>query len=154
MYRSGNAMSFHWFFVLMTCFLYLIAAGLFSRAVWAFEMNAFAKYAGADPDTVGVIDVRHNVWALSYGDPEANDDSGWGIFNAVLGWQSVATYGSIISYCLYWLCLSIFLVGLRIKEIKNDRLKRVPNRDIMDDIHVDQKDDDSDKMQPITTATD
>ncbi|KAJ1903444.1 high-affinity iron permease [Coemansia sp. IMI 209127] len=151
MYRSGNAMSFHWFFVLMTCFLYLISAGLFSRAVWSFEMNAFAKYAGGDPDTTGVIDVRHNIWALDYGNPEANDDSGWGIFNAVLGWQSVATYGSIISYCLYWVCLSIFLIALRIKEIKNDHLRRVPDRDV-DDLVVDQKDGDSDKMHPTTMA--
>ncbi|KAI9504358.1 plasma membrane iron permease [Coemansia spiralis] len=121
MYRTGNAMSFHWFFVVSTCLLYLIAAGLMSKAVWFFEMHTFAKYAGADPDTTGVIDVRHNIWALAYGDPEANDDSGWGIFNAVLGWQNVATYGSVISYCLYWVLLAIFLVGLRIKEIRNDR---------------------------------
>ncbi|KAJ1727133.1 high-affinity iron permease, partial [Coemansia biformis] len=112
MFRAGNAMNFHWFFVVMTCILYLIAAGLFSRAVWFFETNAFAKYAGGDPDKTGVIDVRVNVWALEYGHPEAKNSSGWGIFNAILGWQSVATYGSVISYCLYWVVLAIALVIL------------------------------------------
>ncbi|KAJ2514777.1 high-affinity iron permease [Coemansia sp. RSA 1939] len=152
MYRSGNAMSFHWFFVVMTCFLYLISAGLMSRAVWFFEMHGFAKYAGADPDKSGIIDIRHNVWALNYGNPEANDDSGWGIFNAVLGWQNIATYGSVISYCLYWAVLSIFLVVLRIREIKHDRMKIVPNCDL-DDPQIAQKEDaDSDKVYPKATV--
>ncbi|KAJ2846080.1 high-affinity iron permease [Coemansia brasiliensis] len=119
-YRTGNAMSFHWFFVATTCLLYLIAAGLFSRAVWFFEMHTFAKYAGADPDAAGVIDVRVNVWKLDYGDPEANDGSGWGIFNAILGWTNVATYGSIIGYCLYWAAVCVALIVLRLRERKQD----------------------------------
>ncbi|KAJ1748451.1 high-affinity iron permease [Coemansia sp. RSA 989] len=119
-YRTGNAMSFHWFFVATTCLLYLIAAGLFSRAVWFFEMHVFAKYAGADPDAAGVFDVRVNVWKLDYGDPEANDGSGWGIFNAILGWTNVATYGSVIGYCLYWAAICVALVVLRLYERKQD----------------------------------
>ncbi|KAJ2077481.1 high-affinity iron permease [Coemansia sp. RSA 988] len=121
MYRSGNAMSFHWFFVLTTCILYLIAAGLFSRSVWFFESHIFSKYAGGDPDATGVIDVRSNVWALDYGNPEANDNSGWGIFNAILGWQNVATYGSIISYCIYWLFIAVALVALHFYDARSDR---------------------------------
>ncbi|KAJ1996900.1 hypothetical protein H4R26_006021 [Coemansia thaxteri] len=94
-----------------------------SKAVGFFEENAFAKYAGADPDQSGVIDVRVNVWALDYGNPEANSGSGWGVFNAVLGWTNVATYGTIISYCLYWVVLAAYLVGLRIHEKRVDRKK-------------------------------
>ncbi|KAJ2713104.1 high-affinity iron permease [Coemansia spiralis] len=121
MFRVGNAMAFQWFFVVMTCVLYLIAAGLFSRAVWFLESHAFAKYAGGDPDRTGVFDVRVNVWALECCNPEANDGSGWGVFNALLGWQNIATYGSVISYCLYWAVLAATLVAMRIKEIRNDR---------------------------------
>ncbi|KAJ2756461.1 hypothetical protein IWQ56_006335 [Coemansia nantahalensis] len=120
-FRAGNAMAFHWFFVVMTCVLYLIAAGLFSRGVWFLETHAFAKYAGGDPDATGVFDVRVNVWALDCCNPEAKDSSGWGIFNALLGWQNVATYGSVISYCLYWAALAAVLVAMRIKESRNDR---------------------------------
>ncbi|KAJ2370296.1 high-affinity iron permease [Coemansia sp. RSA 2611] len=120
-YRTGNAMSFHWFFVATTCLLYLIAAGLFSRSVWFFENHVFARYAGADPDTAGVFDVRVNVWKLDYGDPEANDNTAWGIFNAVLGWTNVATLGSVIGYCLYWAAVASSLVVLRVYERKHDR---------------------------------
>ena len=28
------------FLIISTCFLYLVAAGLFSKAVWDFEINA------------------------------------------------------------------------------------------------------------------
>ncbi|KAI8318679.1 hypothetical protein GQ54DRAFT_314272 [Martensiomyces pterosporus] len=122
MYRSGNAMSFHWFFVVSTCLLYLIAAGLMAKAVGFLEEHTFAKYAGADPDASGVIDVRVNVWALDYGNPEGNSgNGGWQIFNSILGWSNVATYGTIISYCLYWVCLAAYLVYLGIHEKNIDR---------------------------------
>ncbi|KAJ2337529.1 high-affinity iron permease [Coemansia sp. RSA 2681] len=124
-YRTGNAMSFHWFFVVSTCFLYLIAAGLMAKSVGYFEENAFAKYAGADPDAAGVIDVRVNVWALDYGNPEAKDNNGWGIFNAILGWTNVATFGTIISYCLYWAALAAYLVILGIHEKRVDRRQAI-----------------------------
>ncbi|KAJ3950700.1 high-affinity iron permease [Colletotrichum fioriniae] len=39
--------------------------------------------------------------------PELNGGGGWGIFNAVLGWTNSATYGSVISYNVYW----IFVIG-------------------------------------------
>jgi hypothetical protein len=35
--------------------------------------------------------------------PELNGGGGWGIFNALLGWQNSATYGSVISYNVYWI---------------------------------------------------
>ncbi|KAJ1953145.1 high-affinity iron permease [Dipsacomyces acuminosporus] len=121
-YRTGNAMSFHWFFVVSTCLLYLIAAGLMSKAVGYFEENAFAAYAGADPDASGVINVPVNVWALDYGSTEGGQaGGGWQIFNSILGWNNVASYGTIISYCLYWFVLAVFLVYLGIREKKIDR---------------------------------
>ncbi|KAJ2358159.1 hypothetical protein IWW50_000563 [Coemansia erecta] len=120
MFRLGNSISLHWFFTVATCFLYLIAAGLFSRSVWFFENHVFAKYAGGDPDSAGVFDVRVNVWKLDYGDPEANNGSGWGLFNSIFGWTNVATLGSILAYCLYWVSLSLVLVALRVRERKND----------------------------------
>ncbi|KAJ2015775.1 high-affinity iron permease [Coemansia sp. S610] len=139
-YRTGNAMRFHWFFVVSTCLLYLIAAGLLSKSVGFFEENTFAKYAGADPDASGVIDVRVNVWALDYGSPEAKDNSGWGIFNAILGWNNVATYGTIISYCLYWVALAAYLVALGIHDKRVDRKQQQPSKEA--------EEMDSGKLQP------
>ncbi|KAF2816498.1 iron permease FTR1 [Mytilinidion resinicola] len=37
--RGGNRTSMQIFLIISTCFLYLVAAGLFSKAVWAFEQN-------------------------------------------------------------------------------------------------------------------
>ncbi|KAJ2412908.1 high-affinity iron permease [Coemansia sp. IMI 209128] len=140
-YRTGNAMRFHWFFVVSTCLLYLIAAGLLSKSVGFFEENTFAKYAGADPDASGVIDVRVNVWALDYGSPEAKDNSGWGIFNAILGWNNVATYGTIISYCLYWVALAAYLVALGIHDKRVDRKQQQPSKEA-------EEEEDLGKLQP------
>ena len=38
--RGGNFAPIQTFLIISTCFLYLVAAGLFSKAVWDFEINA------------------------------------------------------------------------------------------------------------------
>lgn len=38
--RGGNMAKIQTFLIISTCFLYLVAAGLFSKAVWDFEINA------------------------------------------------------------------------------------------------------------------
>lgn len=38
------------------------------------------------------------------------------VFNAVLGWHSTATYGSILSYIGYWLVVAVTLVYTKWKE--------------------------------------
>lgn len=38
-YRGGNFAPIQTFLIISTCFLYLVAAGLFSKAVWAFQMH-------------------------------------------------------------------------------------------------------------------
>lgn len=45
-----------------------------------------------------------------------NGGSGWGVFNAILGWQNSATYGSVISYNVYWIAVIIAFVLLRYEE--------------------------------------
>jgi high-affinity iron transporter len=49
--------------------------------------------------------------------PESNNGSGWGIFNAILGWTNSATYGSVISYNLYWIAVMTAFVVLRYGEV-------------------------------------
>jgi high-affinity iron transporter len=48
--------------------------------------------------------------------PEAKDNGGWGIFNAILGWQNSATIGSVTSYCIYWVFVTLALIVMRIDE--------------------------------------
>jgi high-affinity iron transporter len=49
--------------------LYLVAAGLFSRAVWDFEMNDWVKIIGGDADELGdgpgSYDIDKSVWHVN-----------------------------------------------------------------------------------------
>ena len=130
------------FLIMSTCILYLVAAGIFSRAVWYFEANKWAVTIGGDAlgSGPGSYDIRQSVWHVNVRasgpqsssafpatdsfvvrqccNPEENGGSGWGVFNAVLGWTNSATYGSVISYNLYWLVVIIGLVAMRYNEVK------------------------------------
>lgn len=37
-YKGGNTVRLQWFLIASTCVLYLVAAGLLSRAAWSFDM--------------------------------------------------------------------------------------------------------------------
>jgi high-affinity iron transporter len=41
----------------------------------------------------------------------------WGIFNGILGWTNSATYGSVVSYNLYWAFVIASFIGLRFREV-------------------------------------
>ena len=47
-----------------------------------------------------------------------NGGGGWGIFNAILGWQNSATYGSVISYNMYWIAVILGFCLMRYREVK------------------------------------
>jgi len=110
------------FLVLMTNLLLLIGAGLFSRAVWAFEENAFAQLLGADVDDSGgdgpgSFRVQGNVWHLDCCNPEDPfDGQGWSVFNALFGWTNSATLGSVLSYVFYWIAVIITLIVMKYRE--------------------------------------
>lgn len=119
-YRGGNAAPLQMFLIASTCFLYLVAAGLFSRSVWYFQQHAWNSATGGDASETGSgpgsYDIRQSVWHVNCCNPEIGGGGGWGIFNALLGWQNSATYGSVISYNLYWVCVIIMFVVMRFKE--------------------------------------
>jgi len=122
LYKGGASSKLQIFLVVSTCLLYLVAAGLFSRSVWYFEAQDWNNAVGSDAAELGAgagsYDIDRSVWHVNYGNPELNGGGGWGIFNAILGWTNSATYGSVISYNLYWLCVIIGFIGMRYKEVK------------------------------------
>ncbi|KAH6670078.1 putative iron transferase [Halenospora varia] len=122
LYKGGASSKLQIFLIISTCILYLVAAGLFSRAVWYFQQQKWNNIVGGDAAEVGAgagsYDIDQSVWHINFGNPELNGGSGWGIFNAILGWQNSATYGSVISYNLYWLVVIAMFVGMRYKEVK------------------------------------
>ncbi|EOD51710.1 Iron permease FTR1 [Neofusicoccum parvum] len=119
-YKGGSFASLQIFLIVSTCFLYLVAAGLFSKAVWDFEMHHWSQLTGGDAAETGSgpgsYDIRKSVWHVNCCNPEINGGGGWGIFNSILGWQNSATLGSVISYNLYWLVVMAAFVTMRHAE--------------------------------------
>ena len=121
-YKGGNAAPLQLFLIISTCFLYLVAAGLFSRSIWYLEQNEWNHLTGGDAaetgSGAGSYDIRKSVWHVDCCNPEFNGGGGWGIFNAILGWTNSATYGSVIGYNVYWLAIMSGFVLMRFKETK------------------------------------
>ncbi|KAF2423752.1 plasma membrane iron permease [Tothia fuscella] len=121
-YKGGNRSALQVFLIISTCFLYLVAAGLFSRAVWNFENREWNKIIGGDAaetgSGAGSYDIRQSVWHVNCCNPGINGGGGWGVFNSLLGWQNSATYGSVLSYNLYWLVVIIGFLAMGYNEKK------------------------------------
>ncbi|KAI5863527.1 iron permease FTR1 [Durotheca rogersii] len=121
-YRGGTGAKLQYFLVASTCLLYLIGAGLFSRSVWYFEAQKWNDVVGGDAaevgDGPGSYDIDKSVWHVNCCSPTLDGGYGWGIFNAILGWTNSATYGSVISYNVYWIAVMISLGALRYHEVK------------------------------------
>ncbi|KAF9164967.1 hypothetical protein DFQ26_000797 [Actinomortierella ambigua] len=117
LYRGGNSMNLHPFFVASTCLLMLIAAGLVSKGIQAFESYVWGLLTDAQSDDEGSYDPRFNVWALKCCDPKQPDAGGWALFNAILGWSNIASYFSIGGYILYWSIVTFSLVQMKLKRI-------------------------------------
>jgi high-affinity iron transporter len=63
-----------------------------------------------------------------------NGGGSWGIFNAILGWQNSATYGSVISYNLYWIAVISGFLAMRYKEVKGHwPLMKAKKQELMED---------------------
>ncbi|KAJ5159866.1 High affinity iron permease ftrA [Penicillium canariense] len=110
-YRGGRETSMQIFLIISTCFLYLVAGGLFSRAVWYFQNNAWNHVIGGDASETGSgpgsYDISQSIWHVNCCNPEVGGGGGWGIFNALLGWTNSATIGSVLAYNFYWICVMI-----------------------------------------------
>ncbi|KAF8441913.1 iron permease FTR1 family-domain-containing protein [Terfezia claveryi] len=120
-YKGGNTIRLQWFLIASTCVLYLVAAGLLSRAAWSFDMYEYNKLVGEDVAEAGVgpgsYNIRRTVWHVNCCSPTLNGGSGWGIFYAVLGWQNSATYSSVIVYNVYWIVVGgWFLVQMFLEK--------------------------------------
>lgn len=123
-YRGGNFMSIQIFLIASTCVLYLIAAGMFSKAIWSLQYYRFEVGVGSDVSEegsgAGSYNILDTVWHVNCCNPET--DNGWDVFQAILGWQNTGTYGSIISYNVYWL----FIMGCIGWMMYEERTGRAP----------------------------
>nr|K7ND00.1 RecName: Full=High affinity iron permease ftrA [Epichloe festucae E2368]AET13877.1 high-affinity iron permease [Epichloe festucae] len=122
LYKGGSTAKLQMFLVASTCLLYLVAAGLFSRGVWSLEAQKWNIAIGGDAAETGSgpgsYDIDNSIWHVNCCSPTAADNGGWGVFNAILGWQNSATYGSVISYNVYWIFVMVGFCTMRFKETK------------------------------------
>jgi len=131
LYRSGNSLSLQWFLIISTCFLYIVAAGLFSKGVWNFELQRFIDLCdGFDVSETGhgpgSYAISTSVWHVNCCNGELQDDGAfWMMFTAIFGWTNSATYLSVLSYNIYWLVIIIAFTSLSYEE-KNGRLPFIP----------------------------
>jgi len=122
LYTFASRSTLSVFLIVITNFLLIIGAGLFSKAVRAFQKNAFNHLLGSDSDDAGgdgpgSFDVRGSVWHLDCCNANNyQDGSGWLIFGAITGWTNSATLGTILSYVFYWLAVIATLVFLKWRE--------------------------------------
>ncbi|CAK7226257.1 high-affinity iron permease [Sporothrix bragantina] len=118
LYRGGNYMTIQIFLIFSTSVLYLIAAGMFSKSIWDLQYYVFAKRVGSDVaeagDGPGSYNIKQTVWHVNCCNPET--ENGWDIFNALLGWENTGTYGSVISYNVYWLFIIVSIFFLLYEE--------------------------------------
>lgn len=157
---GGNTAKLQWFLIVSTMFLYLIAAGLFSKSVWFFQNHRWTQLTGGDASESGSgpgsYDIRQSVWHVNCCNPELNGGGGWGIFNSILGWENSATYGSVISYNLYWLVVIIAFVSLGYYEKRGHwplmKAKSQPSDDEAVDSDQTSRDDEK-KGEVEVTAT-
>lgn len=118
-YKSSDSMSLKIFLISTTCLLYLIASGLFSKGVWQFELQHYINLChGQDMSEVGSgpgsYDIMNSVWHVNCCNGEM--DGLWMLFTALFGWTNSATWGSVISYNVYWVAIIIAIQGLRFEE--------------------------------------
>lgn len=128
LYRGGNKLSLQYFLIVSTCFLYVVSAGLISRGVWFLELERFVQLcgltdvseAGSGP---GSYDVANSVWHVNCCD--GLHDGWWMVANALVGWTNSATYGSVLSYIVYWALVSAWL-RVRLIEERRGYLPFIP----------------------------
>lgn len=122
LYRSGNNLSLQAFLIGLTCFLYLVAAGLFSKGVWNFELQQFINQCGGlDVSETGhgpgSYDIAKSVWHVNCCNGEMQEDGAfWMFVTAIFGWTNSATYGSVISYFGYWTVIIVAVSALLYEE--------------------------------------
>lgn len=129
-FYGGSHSSLQIFLVISTCILYLISAGLFSRAAWFFENYRYNKKTGGDASENGSGPGSYNVAAhvvyhINFANPEI--DNGWDVFNSLLGWQNTGYLSNILCYNLYWVVI-IAVVLLMLYEEKHGHLPFLKNR--------------------------
>ena len=102
LFSSTTPLPLRTFTTLSTLLLFLIGAGLASRAAYSLERQGFINGVGtaaAESGTgPGSYRVAGNIWKLDYGDPEPGAEDGGGfaqLAQSIVGWNNVGTIWTV-----------------------------------------------------------
>jgi len=106
-YKSSTSFSLRICLIIASTLLYVLAAGLMSKGVWQIDVQRYVnKCDGQDMTELGngpgSYDIVDSVWHVNWG---GEKDGFWVILTALFGWTNSATYGSVISYNMFWLAI-------------------------------------------------
>lgn len=121
--------------------------------MWYFEMHKWNSVIGGDAAETGSgpgsYDIRQSVWHVNCCNPEINGGGGWGVFNSILGWTNSATYGSVISYNLYWVAVIITFFCMRYFEKRGHWPLMKPKEKHLDSDNEKGRSDSSDQDEAV-----
>lgn len=136
-FKAGSFNKIRFFLVFSTCFLLVIAAGMFSRSVYYLQFYRYVQLVGdaaaESGSGPGSYDANNFVWHLDCCNPEdkTNGGSGWAILNSLFGWNNTATIGTILSYIFYWLAVISYLVYSHFREKTSKVKEQSTNKDVV-----------------------
>ncbi|KAJ3140377.1 high-affinity iron permease, partial [Irineochytrium annulatum] len=114
-YRAGNSVKLHLFFVCASIFLLFLSAGLAAKAAVKFEQRDWALHVGiGDTDAATTYNPLRAVWYTSCCNPGDPNAGGWQLFAAIFGWSNSAMYSSVGTYIAYWVVVSLILVAAKL----------------------------------------
>ena len=102
LFTSTSPLSLRRFTTLSTIILFMIGAGLASRAAYSLERQYFINGVGVQAAEAGTgpgsYRVAGNIWKLTYGNPEpgAEDGNGyWQLAQSLVGWNNIGTVWTV-----------------------------------------------------------
>ncbi|WWC85392.1 uncharacterized protein L201_000255 [Kwoniella dendrophila CBS 6074] len=121
LFSSTTPLSLTKFVQFSSLLLFMIGAGLASRAAYAFERQYFISYVGTAAAEAGngpgSYRVKGNIWHLTWWDPEpGSGDNLAQLAQAVVGWNNTGTFWTVSTYIFYWLLIIFTLVYAKYKE--------------------------------------
>ncbi|WWC61244.1 uncharacterized protein I303_103825 [Kwoniella dejecticola CBS 10117] len=121
LFSSTTPLSLTKFVQFSSLLLFMIGAGLASRAAYAFERQYFISYVGTAAAEAGngpgSYRVAGNIWHLIWWDPEPGSGDNFAqLAQAVVGWNNTGTVWTVSTYIAYWLLITFTLVHAKFKE--------------------------------------
>lgn len=121
-HRASGQLSLNVFFISASYFLLLMAAGIMSRSVGLIQDHVWLSFVGLNDEATSAFDVRGNVWFLSCCSQKTNPY--FGILYSIVGYRNIATIGTIVCYCGFWIIISGLLVILKLVERRKESQKK------------------------------